>query len=113
MPSELFSNELAKLGVDVDQNMFPSKRKMKKEQQKEAPVSKKRKESPTKAPPPGRKEKHNYSFLDHDQLVAKLYEAPTLQTFCFSYVESKPDFDNAMDMLGIAEDPGKKNYYYF
>jgi hypothetical protein len=111
MPPELFTNEMAKYGVEVDQNMFPSKRKLKKEQQQQkgTPVTKKRKETKetSKATPQTeRKLKHDYKFIEHEHLVTMLQEAPTLRNFCFSYVESKPAFEDGMDMLGIAENPG-------
>jgi len=113
MPPELFTNEMAKYGVEVDQNMFPSKRKLKKEQQQQkgTPVTKKRKETSKTTPQTERKLKHDYKFIEHAHLVTMLQEAPTLRNFCFSYVESKPTFEDGMDMLGIAENPGIVAYY--
>ena len=108
MPNELFTTEMTKLGVEIDQDMFPSKRKLKKEQQKESPAKRKKESArpnvvATVKPPV----KHNYTYIDHNQLLKKLEEAPTFRNFCLSYVESKPAFDSAMDMLGITDNPGE------
>lgn len=114
MPNELFTNEMTKLGVEIDQDMFPSKRKSKKEQQKEkvSPV-KRKKESirPNVVATAKPILKHNYTYIDQNQLMKKLEEAPTLRSFCLSYVQSKPAFDSAMDMLGISENQGLFNMY--
>lgn len=106
MPSALFISEMAKQEIVVDENMFPSKRKLKKDQQKEAPASKKRKETVKGTPQIEKKDKHDYKYIEQKELITILEGAPTLRNFCFSYVDSKPSFDHTIDMLDISQNPG-------